>query len=174
MIHIMHRSSYKIFVSLITIMVCIPFSAYMTAYGESYEYKSLNAHIDESVITRGEADYVEVCGIKWAKGNLQYDAVNGGNSAFQRNWRIAPYQWYYYHYNENISSYTAKTTDNQIDHFTWGVCGDWNYLHEVSFYCYARNTDINSKMFVDSDGKTETTAFENARYGDLAYWANKR
>lgn len=118
------------------------------------------------------SDYVEVCGVKWARGNLQYDTVNGGDNAFQENWRIAPNQWHFFHYDEGATSYNALKTDKQIDHFTWGVCGDWDFLHDVTIYSSAQNTDINSKIYLDADCKTETSEFENAKYGDIAYWAS--
>lgn len=138
----------------------------------------VNIITDDSETDNDETDkdnsgFVEVCGIKWAKGNLQYDAINGGNNTFHENWRIAPTQWYFYRYNEGTTSYEALKTDKQVDHFTWGVCGDWDFLHDVTIYSTAMNTNINSKMFVDADCKTETTDYESAKYGDIAYWASK-
>lgn len=49
-------------------------------------------------------DYVQLCGVKWAKGNLQYD--NG-------TWRIAPEQW-------STFSYTDTPSSTQIEHFALG------------------------------------------------------
>jgi hypothetical protein len=121
----------------------------------------------------GNSGFVEVCGIRWAKGNLQYDAVNGGNDTFQENWKLAPNQWHYYRYDEGLESYEVLKSDKQVDHFTWGVCGDWDYLHDVTIYSTAKNTDINTKMYVDADCETETTDYRSARYGDIAYWASK-
>lgn len=143
--------------------------------GKYYVYNSISNGFDVPPMEEGytSADYVEVCGVKWAKGNLQYDAINGGNRSFQENWRIASNQWHFYHYNEGVTSYVAQKTDKQVDHFTWGVCGNWSYLHDNTIYSSAKNTDINSKMYVDVDCKTVTTQYEDAKYGDIAYWASK-
>ena len=132
--------------------------------------------VGDYTINENENDnsgFVEVCGIRWAKGNLQYDAVNGGNDTFQENWKIAPNQWYYFRYDEGLESYEVQKSDNQVDHFTWGACGDWDYLHDVTIYSTAKNTDICSKMYVDANCETETTDYKGVRYGDIAYWASK-
>lgn len=126
----------------------------------------------EETDTEDVHEYVDVCGVKWARGNLQYDAVNGGGESFQANWRIAPNQWHFFRYDEGITSYQTSKTDKQIDHFTWGVCGEWDYLNDVKIYSTAKNSDINAKMFTDADCKTITTDYESAKYGDIAYWAS--
>ena len=63
----------------------------------------------------------------WCKmeAKSQYDAIEGGNATFQTNWRIASNQWHFFHYSDGITQYDAVATAKQIDHFTWGVCGDW-------------------------------------------------
>ena len=66
------------------------------------------------------ADYVEVCGTKWAKGNLWYDPVNGGDEGFLENWRIAPNQWEWIGYDQDVS--TINYNNLQIkDNFTWAT-----------------------------------------------------
>ena len=125
------------------------------------------------VTTEDNGKYVEVCGVKWARGNLQYDAVNGGDRSFQTNWRIAPSQWHFFRYDISSSTYTINVDDEQIDHFTWGTCGNWNYLHNINYYSQATNTDLSAKMYIDEECSKETSDYSSAKYGDLAYWASK-
>lgn len=139
---------------------------------ENYIGQSIRPIYVEETDTEDVPEYVDVCGVKWARGNLQYDAVNGGGELFQENWKIASSQWHFFRYDEGITSYQTSKTDKQIDHFTWGVCGEWDYLNDVKIYSTAKNTDINAKMFTDADCKTITTDYESAKYGDIAYWAS--
>ena len=116
--------------------------------------------------------YIEVCGVKWANGNLQYDAINAGNESFQENWKLSPNQWSVFHYDKNETSYDASSTDKQVDLFTWGVCGNWDFRNNASIYSTARNVDISSRLFIDANCTTETSDFGTAKYGDIAFWAS--
>lgn len=117
-------------------------------------------------------DYVEVCGIKWAKGNLLYDAVNGGDNHFQTNWKLASEQWFYYNYADGYGEQTYDQWDNQIDHFNFGVCGSNALSIEL---CAKTNwkQSISEKMYTDVNCTQETSDFSKAKYGDIAYWATK-
>lgn len=98
--------------------------------GKYYVYNSVSNGFDIPPMEEGSAGkkYVEVCGIKWATGNLQYDSEDVINNGFQTGWRLASSQWHFFHYNENITSYD-NTDASQLDHFTWGICGfDNNYI----------------------------------------------
>lgn len=116
------------------------------------------------------ADYVEVCGIKWAKGNLQYDPINGGDEGFMENWRIAPTQWHYVGYDKtnNFNPYEEDIKDN----FSLGYLGENSYSEDY----YAINSsiiDISGKLFYGSiSNKTETNIINQATHGDLAFWAS--
>lgn len=145
---------------------------FQTDGAECFWGQSIRPVYVEETDTEDVPEYVDVCGVKWARGNLQYDAVNGGGELFQENWKIASSQWHFFRYDEGITSYQTSKTDKQIDHFTWGVCGEWDYLNDVKIYSTAKNTDINAKMFTDADCKTITTDYESAKYGDIAYWAS--
>lgn len=111
-------------------------------------------------------DYVEVCGIKWAKGILQYDPVNGGDEGFVENWRIAPTQWDYAGYDENTNPDTNQIKDN----FAFSIVGDKAYDYHRG---PERSTvDICMKLWYESIGDEYETDFAHATRGDLAYWAS--
>jgi len=129
-------------------------------------------------------NYIEVCGIKWAKGNLQYDAENGGAAGFQTNWKIADSQSDYFNSVSGLPSTNTKATasSTQIDHFNWGIVGSdalsaSNYSSATSTYEVAKDLDISGKLYTD-DCITEYTGsdrFTNSsvNHGDLIYWASK-
>ena len=77
-------------------------------------------------------DYVKVCGVNWAKGNLVSDASNawhtketGIDDGFQTGWGLHDEQWKYINWDE--SKNTAAGRYNQstdlYDHFNWGGIG---------------------------------------------------
>lgn len=137
-------------------------------------------------------DYVEVCGIKWARGNLQYDPVSGGDEGFVENWRVAPIQW----------NYVSTLQDEKKDCFGWGVInemaydysstralgGGWNQTlatNRIISFFPEESIDIESKLYSKffSGGNysdyasgqaqyTETTVHDNAKYGDVAYYVS--
>lgn len=121
------------------------------------------------------AEYVEVCGIKWAKGNLQYDPINGGDEGFMENWRIAPTQWHYVGYDKtnNFNPYEEEIKDN----FSLGQLGENAYSNKMVSLpgVYAAGMeDISGKLYYPSVADyNETNLFDKATFGDLAYWASK-
>ena len=117
-------------------------------------------------------NYVEVCGIKWAKGNLLYDAVNGGDQSFETNWKLAPEQWYYFNYADGFGQQTYDQWENQIDHFNFGVCGS-NALSNSSNPTFNRLYDVAGKMYTDANCTQECSDFSKAQYGDIAFWASR-
>ncbi len=132
-----------------------------------------NGMIPIRAIKRGKNDagYVEVCGIKWAKGNLLYDAVNGGDQTFETNWKLAPEQWYYFNYADGFGQQTYDQWENQIDHFNFGVCGS-NALSNSSNPTNNRIYNVSGKMYTDANCTQECTDFSIAQYGDIAFWAS--
>ena len=94
------------------------------------------------------ADYVEVCGIKWAKGNLQYDPVNGGDEGFMENWRIAPTQWHYVGYDKTETSFIISNEEIK-DNFNWGRLGSESYDTSGSWCTtlVGENVDMSGKLF---------------------------
>lgn len=131
-----------------------------------------------------EIPYVEVCGVKWALGNLSYD-VAGGDKGFRDGWKLAPQQWYYYHYNQrpafNGSSKpyngTAQRTDvattaSAYDHFNWAGISDSFSKSTTSYANPEPGTDLVGKMYSDQACQNEVKDFDQAAFGDLAYWAS--
>lgn len=120
------------------------------------------------------SEYVEVCGTKWAKGNLLYASDEEGADGFQSHWRLAYEQWQYFNmvYGTGGTSISVDLPyDTEHVHlFNWGTCGA-NAL-DVTKYGTRPNTDIAGKMYLDKYLSKETTDFNQALYGDIAYWAS--
>ena len=109
-------------------------------------------------------DYVSVCGIKWARGNLQH---------LGEEWKIADHQWEYFNYVDGNTGSSVTQSSSQMDHFNWGVCGV-NALTTSFTVCAKKvSQDISGKMFTDEACTAETTDFSAASYGDIAYWATQ-
>lgn len=147
-------------------------------------------------------DYVKVCGIKWAKGNLQCYKDNG-DAGFQNGWRIAPAQWHHLRYDlkENTigdKTYTyddTKATEmqyeqssTQFEHFNFGALARNSRFYSspgTNYMVPGRELDISGKIYTDSAGNTEATgddrfvdcgtftSYNSAIWGDLAFWASK-
>lgn len=147
-------------------------------------------------------DYVKVCGIKWAKGNLQCYKDNG-DAGFQNGWRIAPAQWHHLRYDlkENTigdKTYTyddTKATEmqyeqssTQFEHFNFGALARNSRFYSspgTNYMVPGRELDISGKIYTDSEGNTEATGDDrfvdcgtftsnnSAIWGDLAFWASK-
>lgn len=149
------------------------------AYSASSEQYIFRENNENDVILKCEdtvvKDYVEVCGIKWAKGNLLYAADECGAEGFQSHWMLADCQWKYF----DIVYGTAGTPlsvdlpyDSKHVHlFNWGTCGET--VFDLTAYGTRPCTDISGKMYIDKYLKYETDDFSNAQYGDLAYWASR-
>lgn len=115
--------------------------------------------------------YVTLFGVKWATGNLQYD---------KGTWKIADHQWDYfkprYGLHRNASEaykFEIEQADDQIDHFNFGVCGSNALTYSKDVYGNTTKTDIAGKMYTDDKFLNKTTDFEQAAFGDIAYWATK-
>ena len=147
-------------------------------------------------------DFVKVCGIKWAKGNLQC-YQNNGDDGFQTGWRIAPTQWH--HFNYDLASNTVggntytyddtKATEmsyqngsSQFEHYNFGGLARNARFYSSpgsNYMVTGRDLDISGKIFKDSEGNVEATGEErfvdcgtftsnnSAIWGDLAFWASK-
>lgn len=139
-------------------------------------------------------NYVKVCGVKWAKGNLQC-VQNEGDATFQNGWRIAPYQWHNLHYKEaseksggKATAYGYSNDSYKFEHFNYGgiarqarFVSAGNYIVEP-----ASDLDISGKVYSDINATNEVTGdaafkkidtFASANHdelwGDIAYWASK-
>lgn len=74
-------------------------------------------------------DFVKVCGIKWAKGNLVYDKNNAYHSTksgvddnFQTGWGLHDEQYKFINYNKGKGA-TYDNNENWFDHFNYGGIG---------------------------------------------------
>ena len=143
-------------------------------------------------------DYINIMGVKWAKGNLRYDSsvsVEGN----QPGWHLAPEQWEYYGYDvmsstvsgkdyvydpDTVSEMRISRTSAKFDHFNFGGIGKWSY--DINNYVKSEPAteakEISGKIFSDQGATVEVTgdarfASEGtdapALYGDLAFWATK-
>lgn len=115
--------------------------------------------------------YVTLFGVKWATGNLQYD---------KGTWKLAEHQWDYFnpryglHRNGSEAyKFELMQADDQIDHFNFGVCGKNALTYSKDVYGNTTKTDISGKMYTDDKFLNETTDFNQAAFGDIAYWATK-
>ena len=95
--------------------------------------------------------------------------------------KIADNQWEYFkpRYGLHRSSTEAykheiEQADDQIDHFNFGVCGNNALTYSKDVYGNTTKTDIAGKMYTDDKFTNETTDFNQAAFGDIAYWATKR
>lgn len=129
-------------------------------------------------------DYTVVGGVKWAKGNLQYDA-DAGQDGFQSGWRIAPYQWHNFKYAEasvqTPTRYDYTNSTEEYEHFNFGGVGRFPKFRTGNMKPSAV-MDISGKVYSDINGQTE--AVGDARFavnngtnatiwGDVAFWASK-
>lgn len=149
-----------------------------------------------------DVEYVEVCGIKWAKGNLQ--AKQGeAQKGMQDGWRIAPYQWHGFVYDLAENTLSGKTytynpdkasemryenNNTQFEHFNLGglarnarFYSDGNWLMPEN----GADFDISGKIYTDLQGTTLAedqarwansgtfTSNNSELWGDLAFWASR-
>ena len=123
-------------------------------------------------------DYVKVCGIKWAKGNLQYlegESIEG----FQSGYRIAPAQWHYFNYDKSTDPSPNRVdvshSSTQFDHFNFcGIESPWT-CDVTKYAAPATYTNgeyaISDIMYTDQACTKTTTDYSAAKYGDIARWA---
>ena len=117
--------------------------------------------------------YIEVAGIKWATGNLQYD-IESTTEGFAAGWRIASAQ-YNYTYLGSTGDLTKLTDYNKTDYFNFGGIADPFSCAKTSAISMATSDpafDFSAKMYTDQTCTTATTDFAAAQYGDIAYWAS--
>lgn len=135
------------------------------AYGRSVR------PVKNSSSTREEVtkDYIELFGIKWTKGNLQYGASLGTAEGFRQLWSIAGAQWKFPESGLGFGNYSSVQNFDAVYHFNWGVCGT-NAISQSA--CAKYSGDIAGKMFFDQFCTQQTTDFDAAAYGDIVYWAS--
>ena len=149
-----------------------------------------------------DVEFIEVCGIKWAKGNLQ--ALKGeAQKGMQDGWRIAPYQWHNFGYDltevvvdKNTYTYNPdkatemryKNSTNQFEHFNLGGLARNARFYSATNWLMPENSsdfDITGKIYTDVKGGMEAedqarwansgtfTSNNSSVWGDLAFWASR-
>ena len=98
-------------------------------------------------------DYVKVCGVKWAKGNLVRDASNawhlkeaGIDDGFQDGWGLHDEQWKYINWNQGTTEYTYDN-DTCFDVYAWGGIGRQSSFRSGRLVPVTANYDISCKVF---------------------------
>lgn len=135
-------------------------------------------------------DYVKVCGVKWAKGNLQSKSTFA-EEGFQPRWRIAPNQWHNFKYAEAATStqtepvrYDYTNSADEFEHFNFGgIARNSRFYSAANYLKPTAAIDISGKIFSDINATTEVEG--DARFksiaatansdiwGDVAFWATK-
>ena len=116
--------------------------------------------------------FVEVAGIKWATGNLEYEK-DTTTEGFAAGWRLADGQYNFVHFG---STGDLTLTDyNKTNYFNFGGITDPFSCAKTSAISMAASEpafDFSAKMYTDQTCTTATTDFAAAQYGDIAYWAS--
>lgn len=118
-------------------------------------------------------EYVTVAGIKWAMGNLEYDANGTASEGFAAGWRIAPTQ--YHHFFLGKDGDQVGTVD-QMAHFNLGGITKFyqGATNDTDAWITVAGTfDFSGKMYTDQTCTTPTDNYGDAVYGDIAFWASK-
>lgn len=98
-------------------------------------------------------DYVKVCGVKWAKGNLVRDASKawhqketGIDDGFQEGWGLHDEQWKYINWNQGTTEYTYDN-NTCFDVYAWGGIGRQSSYRSGRLVPVTANYDISCKVF---------------------------
>lgn len=120
--------------------------------------------------------YIEVAGIKWATGNLEYEVGGEKSEGFADGWCIAPNQAHHFY---TTGGDITAVDYNKVAHFNYGGIEDafsisyTGALHVAAPVEGAVAFDLSGKMYTDGTCATETSDFAAAKYGDIAFWASK-
>lgn len=135
-------------------------------------------------------DYVKVCGVKWAKGNLQSKSTFA-EEGFQPRWRIAPNQWHNFKYAEAATStqteparYDYTNVADEFEHFNFGgIARNSRFYSAANYLKPTAAIDISGKIFSDATATTEVEGDDRFKsiaatansdiWGDVAFWATK-
>lgn len=140
--------------------------------GKYYNVTLTLTKTDEKVYHK---DYVVVCGVKWARGNLVYDPDYSGDEGFREHWRIAPYQWYFGGYDKTgkFAPYDEGSGVKVRDHFIIGLLGTEAFADPN---VRETNTEAGKMYTAEKDrwgyynNIVETFNFNYAVIGDVSYY----
>ena len=131
------------------------------------------AGIGEDIVTY--IPYVEVAGIKWATGNLEYEVGGTTSEGFATGWCIAPSQEHHFYIGASGNKTDIGSEYLKISHFNFGgIENPFNDSATSALQVAAGDPEINfnGKMYTDSACANQTTDFAAAKYGDVAFWAS--
>lgn len=117
---------------------------------------------------------VNVAGIYWALGNLEYEAGATATTGFAEGWRIAPSQEHHF-YMDKPGDIKDLKDYNKVAHFNFGGIADYASINAASAVHIAGSPafDFSGKMYSDAACRNETTDFNAAQFGDIAHWASR-
>ena len=118
---------------------------------------------------------VNVAGIYWATGNLEYEAGGETAEGFAEGWRLAPHAAHHF-YVGSEGDLKELADYNKVSHFNFGGIATPfdNSLESAAAIAYKDPAfDFSGKMYTDRHCTTTTTDFAEAKFGDVAYWASK-
>ena len=115
------------------------------------------------------AGTVNVAGIYWALGNLQYEKGGVTSNGFADGWHIAASQAGFYH--QNLTSGRDNFDKSEI--YNFGGIADPFSAVATSSATAAVGSDISAKMYTDQACTVATEDFAAAKYGDIAHWASR-
>ena len=118
---------------------------------------------------------VNVAGIYWATGNLEYEAGGETAEGFAEGWRLAPHTAHHF-YLDKSGDLKDLVDYNKVSHFNFGgIASPFdNKMESAVALAYSDPAfDFSGKMYTDRHCTTSTTDFAEAQFGDIAYWASK-
>ena len=185
--------------TMVNVFFALPVGEYshLTATAYNAEGKKLNEVVLGSLIsaTRGLLlDYqielapkvaekpkpiagtVNVAGIYWALGNLQYEKDGATGNGFVKDWSISASQEFHFYIGVD-GDMKGKQPDygyDKVAHFNYGgIANPFNGLAaDAASIDGSSNLDFSGKMYTDQGCQNETTDFAAAKYGDIAHWAS--
>lgn len=113
---------------------------------------------------------VNVAGIYWALGNLEYEKGGNTGNGFAAGWHIASNQAHYY--DAALGKERVYANYDKRDVFNLGGIADPFDCEVTASINAPAGTAFSGKMYADQACTTETTDFAAAKYGDIAYWAS--
>ena len=117
--------------------------------------------------------YVEVQGVKWAKGNFVH-LVNGDPDFpdwHPEYWGVAPGQFYIAGGKASQFKQPYQQKATYMDLFRFGAIA--SALNLTSGDCMSGNKSISKQLYTDASGQTTTTDTALAKYGDIVWFHTK-
>lgn len=122
------------------------------------------------------AGTVNVAGIYWALGNLQYEKGGATGNGFVTDWSISASQEFHFYIgvDGDMKGTTPDYGYDKVAHFNYGgIANPFNGLAaDAASIDGSSKLDFSGKMYTDQGCQSETTDFAAAKYGDVAYWAS--